>query len=285
MPINAASGAVLMVELRSWNTCLPYDNDVSNGGLNPVGGTFDLDLGAFTTASWMTQTPPATTGANPGVIFANANSTPETFQKPIVTVPSPAPPTVPAVDICSGDPRTIRVSPTIGGLQYRLWSDAAATVAVGGVGNPSATGIFTNVPVNNGQRVHYWVTAESTSAGSCRGLPTETTITRRPALGTPATPTGPTNVCPSTPGYVLTTTTTPDNVDFDDTSIAGAVNFTMATEMVWTVPAAAGSITLGTGTNTITVTSSATVGLNTVTVARQYTTNTSPAVPTAASRC
>lgn len=285
MPVNAASGAVLMVELRSWNTCLPYDNDVSNGGTNPVGGTFDLDLGAFTTASWMTQVPPATTGANPGVIFANANSIPETFQKPIVTVPSPAPPTVPAVDICSGDPRTIRVSPTIGGLQYRLWSDAAATVAVGGVGNPSATGIFTNVPVNTGQRVHYWVTAESTGAGNCRGLPTETTITRRPALGTPANPTGPTNVCPSTTGYVLTTTTTPDNVDFDDTSIAGAVNFTMATEMVWTVPVAAGTITAGTGTNSITVTSSATVGLNTVTVARQYTTNTVPAAPTVASRC
>jgi len=93
MPINAVNGAVLMVEMRSWNTCLPYDNNVGDGGLNPVGGTFDLDGGAFTTAKWMSQTPPATTGTSPGVIFANANTTPVTFQKPIVIVGAPLPPT------------------------------------------------------------------------------------------------------------------------------------------------------------------------------------------------
>jgi gliding motility-associated-like protein len=130
MPINAASGAVLMVEMRSWNTCLPYDSDVSDAnGLNPVGGSFDLDLGLNSNNNWLTAA-----GAWPGnaTTFPNASTTPITFQKPIVIVDEPAPPTFspnPYV-VCEEQPDAsylITLSSPVGAPTFNVYSNAALT--------------------------------------------------------------------------------------------------------------------------------------------------------------
>ncbi|UII26446.1 PKD domain-containing protein [Fulvivirga maritima] len=55
LPETAESGETFIVELRSWNVCNPYDNNTSDGYLNPVGGSFnptvDSHFGSFPNGS------------------------------------------------------------------------------------------------------------------------------------------------------------------------------------------------------------------------------------------
>jgi gliding motility-associated-like protein len=259
MPTTATTGQIFVLQMRSWNTCRTYDDNLGDAnGLNPAGGTFDV--GPASGAKWFTAA-----GTMPGADFPNAMESPIVFTKNILIIDTPDPPVVPDRDICSGDPTTLSVTGALGaGFTYRWYSNATLTtqLATGSTFTPSAA----QAPV--GQRTHFWVTVESTATGTCKSEATEVRLIRRPSLTAPAV-TGPTNLCPSS-NYNFTVTTPPANVTVTDATPDPDV--TLNTEYTWTVPAG-WTINSGDGTETINVTTGTTVanGL-TVRAVRRYTT-------------
>ncbi|MDW8332314.1 MAG: hypothetical protein RMK43_11730, partial [Cyclobacteriaceae bacterium] len=258
MPASAVAGQQFVVTMRTWNTCNPFDRNVFDGGLNP------------------NQTPPndvfnfrGSSSFQPQADFPNvnnyfANTAPVTRTYTITIISRPSPPTVANVDICSGQSRTMSVSPVVGGLTYRWYGtlvDALAGTNVLATGS-SFTPSNAQAPV--GERRHFWVTA--TAANGCVSVPTEVTLTRRPDLTQPPAITGPTNLCPSS-NYVYTLPIPPAPVTIID-AITG--NFQLNTEFFWTVPGTVGAITLGQGTNSLTITTAAGVGSGNISVVQRY---------------
>jgi hypothetical protein len=274
MPTSATPGQRFVVEMRLWNTCNPYDNNVSNGGLNPVGGTFDvgpnLDNKWFSAAG-VYNAPGA------GTAFADGNAAPVILRKEIVIIAKPTPPVVANVDICSGQSRTFTVSPTTPGVTYRWYGSLANALAGTGVLATGSTFTPSNAQAPIGERRHFWVTA--TAANGCVSDPTEVTITRRPDLPQPPVISGPPNLCPST-SYIYTLPNPPAPVTIID-NITG--NFQLNTEFIWTVPGAVGTITAGQGTQSLTLTSAAAAGSGNITVVNRYV--SPPATTVDGSRC
>lgn len=264
MPATAVAGQVFTVTMRTWNTCNNFDRNTFDGnGLNPPQGGADNVFNFRGSASFQSQAPVIPDNINH---FANAVPVLRNYTITIITKPNP--PTVPNVDICEGQSRTISVNPVIGGLTYRWYrslADALSNTSVIVTANtftPALGGGATQI--NPGQRKHFWVTA--TAANGCVSDPTEVTITLRPNLSQPPVITGPTNLCPSST-YVYTLPAPPGNVTITD-AITG--NFQLATEFFWTVPAAVGTITLGQGTESLTITSAGAVGSGSISVVQRY---------------
>lgn len=223
-------GQEFEITIRYWNYCNPYDDPNIPG-------------------------PPAN--------VINGDNAPVEQTALIRIIDSPDAPVVADRDICSGTSTTLTVSSPLGaGFTYRWWSDQALTTQVGT--GTSFTPTSGQAPV--GQRTHFWVTVESTAAGTCRSDATEVRLIRRAALTAPSPISGPLNLCPNST-YTYSVGSSPTNITITDpTSDPDVV---LATQYNWTVPAG-WTINSGNGTNTINVTTGAAAAGN-VTVTRQYT--------------
>jgi gliding motility-associated-like protein len=234
-------GDEIEITIRYWNFCNPYANDFD---LTPVSGNNQ-------------------NGDNPPVV-ATAY---------IRIIDAPAQPTAPGRDICVNDSRTLSVTAPLGaGFTYRWWTadpnlGPATQVATGSSFTPGSGG--GNGQINAGQRKHWWVTVESTAAGTCRSQAREVILTRRSALTAPTPISGPGNLCPNS-SYTFSVPTNPPNVTITD-AITG--NFVLGTEHLWTVPAG-WTIDSGQGSNSINVTTGGGTGAGSVTVTNRYATAT-----------
>ncbi|HNG42699.1 MAG TPA: hypothetical protein PK203_13390, partial [Cyclobacteriaceae bacterium] len=223
-------GQEFEVTIRYWNFCNPYDNPAVAG-------------------------PPAD--------LINGDNAPVEQVALIRIIDSPDPPVVPDRDICSGTATTLTVSTPLGaGFTYRWWSNSTLTTQVG----TGTTFTPTNLQAPIGQRTHFWVTVESTAAGTCRSDATEVRLIRRAALTAPSPISGPLNLCPNST-YTYSVGTSPTDIVITDATADPDVN--LPTQYIWTVPGG-WTINSGNGTNTINVTTGAAAAGN-VTVTRQYT--------------
>lgn len=235
-------GQEFEVTIRYWNFCNPYDNPAVAG-------------------------PPAD--------LINGDNAPVEATALIRIIDSPDPPNVANRDICSGDATTLTVTGALGaGFTYRWWNHATNRLAANQLGT-GTTFAPNNAQAPVGQRTHFWVTVEGTTAGNCRSDATEVRLIRRTALSSPTPISGPVNLCPSST-YVYSVGTTPDNITITDATPDPDV--TLATEYIWTVPAG-WTINSGNGTNSINVTTPAAAAGGNVTVVRRYVTtpNCTPA--------
>lgn len=226
------------ITIRYWNFCNPYDD-------------------------------PAVPG--PPTDLINGDFPPVEQTALIRIVASPAQPVAPSRDICSGDSRTLSVTAPLGaGYTYKWWTadpniGPATQVATGSSFTPGSGGGAGQI--NAGQRKHWWVTVESTAAGNCRSQAREVTLLRRPNLPQLSVITGPSNLCPSTNGYIYSITDgLPADVNITD-AITG--NFILETEYVWTVPS---GITIAGGQDTDQLTVNTGVGTpsGNISVLRRY---------------
>lgn len=223
-------GQEFEITIRYWNYCNPYD-DPNIPGL-PVN-------------------------------LINGDNPPVEQTALIRIIDSPDAPVVPDRDICSGTSTTLTVSSPLGaGFTYRWWSDQALTTQVG----TGTTFTPTNLQAPVGQRTHFWVTVESTAAGTCRSAATEVRLIRRAALTAPSPISGPLNLCPNST-YTYSVGSSPTDIVITDATSDPDVN--LPTQYIWTVPSG-WTINSGNGTNTINVTTGAAAAGN-VTVTRQYT--------------
>jgi hypothetical protein len=272
MPVTANAGETFVVTMRSWNICNVFDRATGDGGYNPPqAAPFDV-FNIRGSASFQTQ-PEIPNGNN---FFSNA--APVTRIHTIQIIGKPAAPTAASRDICNSpvESRQLSVSPTVGGLTYRWYltqADALANVNVQ-VTNANFTPTAAQAPA--GQRRHFFVTA--TAGNGCVSDPTEVTLTVRPTLAQPPAITGPVNLCPSS-NYVYTLPAPPASVLITD-AITG--NFNLSTEFQWTVPAGVGAISLGQGTESLTITSAAAVGSGSISVVNRYVT---PPATTSGNQC
>lgn len=225
-------GQEFEVTIRYWNFCNPYDNPAVAG-------------------------PPAD--------LINGDFAPVEDVALIRIIDSPNPPVVPDRDVCSGSSDVLTVTAPLGaGFIYRWWNHAtnrapANQLATGTSFNPS------NAQAPDGQRTHFWITVESTAAGTCRSDATEIRLIKRTALTSPSPISGPVNLCPNST-YTYSVGTSPTNITITDPTPDPDV--ILATEYDWTVPAG-WTINSGNGTNTLNVTTGGVVSGN-VEVTRQY---------------
>lgn len=271
MPASAVAGQQFVVTMRTWNTCNPFDQIVFDGGLNPNQTPPNNVFNFRGSASFQSQP------EFPNVNNYFANSVPVTRNYTITIISRPNPPSVANVDICSGQSRTMSVSPIIGGLTYRWYGSLADALAGTNVLATGSSFTPSNAQAPIGHRRHFWVTA--TAANGCVSVPTEVTLTRRPDLSQPAAITGPTNLCPSS-NYVYALPAPPAPVTIID-AITG--NFQLNTEFFWTVPATVGTIALGQGTESLTITSAGAPGSGNILVVARYV--SPPATTVDGSRC
>lgn len=269
MPTTAAVGQQMFITMRTWNICNNFDRNTADvNGLNPPQGAGGDVFNIRGSVNYQSQSPTI-----PDVNTFYANGTPVLRQYTITIITKPAAPTVPSRDICSAESMTLSVNPVVGGLTYTWYLTQAEAIA--GT-NPQGTGATFTPSFAAGNRRHFFVTA--TAGNGCVSDPTEVTLTRRPTLSQPATPTGPQNLCFSS-NYVYTLPSPPAAVTITD-AVTG--NFNLSTEFQWTVPAGVGSVTLGQGTESLTITSAAAVGSGNISVVQRYVT---PPATTSGSQC
>lgn len=277
MPTTAITNQLFIIQLRSWNTCRPYDSNTGDGGLNPIGGVFDV--GPNVNTKWFNAAPGYVYPGN-GTLFPDASEAPVVTTKNIIIIDAPDPPVVPDRDVCStldaSNADLLSVTSPLGaGFTYRWWSDAATSVPVG----TGTTFNPDNTVAPNGVRTHFWVTVESTGPGTCRSQPTEVRLIKRAELLQPPVITvvgiasNPDDLCPNT-SYTFTVTTAPANVTILDPTPSDP-DVILPTDYTWTFPTG-WNITSGLGTETITATSPATAAASAnISVVRNYESGTS----------
>lgn len=179
---GTTAGEVFEVTMRSFNTCNPYDDDVSDlDGLNPDQGPMTYDI--YDTNAGPGDTSPGGTRIDGGSGSFYASDAPITRIFDIVIVAIPAQLTVTDQKICVGDGVPILIVGNIdGGATEIIWYDDNKWT------NPAANLLDTGAPPNNfdpalhgasdaaAASYSYWVTQRTGGALDCESEPVEVTV-------------------------------------------------------------------------------------------------------------